>query len=670
MPIDASKVQWDEPDLSAVKWDDGPQKSAAYKEGQQAPGAAQGALSALQGPTFGFADEAIGSIGALMKRRLEGGQSGIGAAIRQAVGIDQPAPTGLSGLKSDYQYIRDYVRGASDAQQELNPWTTGITRGMASAPTMLLGGPRAVQGAGMVKNMLLAGRNGAISGGISGFGNSAADSWTDDLLHTGVGAVTGFGLGSLTVPVAAGMGSMKDNVVSRFSDSAAMQYAKQKVAEAFARDARGAAVQQNPSSIIPQATARLGKLGEEARVVDTGGQNARQLLDTVATLPGQTKQAVEAAIRSRQAGRADRLIGAAEDSLGTNGDRAAQVISELVSTRQAASLPLYGKLHRMEVQATPELAATLSAAEQLGAGKVARDIATAAELPYSLSAKEWSASGGRLSMRDLDHMKQGLDTLIEKQTDPAGKLSPLGFQLQGLRQRLLEKLDSATSGFYKQARDAFAGPSALIDATNKGRSFMTADDAATRQVMSGLSTSEQEAFRLGAFEALRNKLGRPGGQTEIMNMWRDKIMREKLQAIFPDERSFRQFASTAAAEGSMKGLEGVGRGSQTAARQAGAGDLDVSAVGDVLHGINNPAAVPGMIATLAKKWNQVQTPEPVRDAMGRILLQQGQGAQNALMDLQEAARIVAMRKNRSANALGTALGSSAAPLTNALILPR
>jgi hypothetical protein len=248
-------------------------------------------------------------------------------------------------------------------------------------------------------------------------------------------------------------------------------------------------------------------------------------------------------------------------------------------------------------------------------------------------------------------------------------LSPLGYQLQGLQQRLLGELDGATKGFYKQARDAFAGHSALIDATNSGRRFMTADDSATKQAMAGLSTSEQEAFRLGAFEALRNKLGRPGGQTEVMGMWKDKILREKLRAIFPDERAFRQFASTTSAEASMKGMESVGRGSQTAARLAGADDLDVSAAAGALVDVKS-GNIPGLFSKASNMMSRVGTPEPVRDAMGRILLTQGQVGQNALMDLQEAARIVAMRRNRTANALGTASGASAGPLTSSLILPR
>lgn len=619
-------------------------KSEGYKAGRAAPGALQGLLSVAQGPTFGFADEIIGGIGGAYKTATNG-----------------------KPFAENYRETRDFARGAADAQEQDAPIVTGVTRAMASAPTMLLG--KAKQAVGMIPMALAAGKAGAITGGVSGLGSSDAETLGGQAIDAGVGAAAGFGLGTVAQPVAAGMGSIGGNVLSRFSDSAAMKYAKEKVAEAIVRDARGKAVQANPSAPFQQAATRFEKLGPEARVVDAGGQNTRQLLDTLTILPGQSKQATEAAIRSRQAGRADRLINRAESSLGTNGDRAAQVVDDLVRTRQQAATPLYGRLHQMEVQADPALAQTLAAAEQLGAGKVARDIATAAEVPYTLSAQEWAQSGGRLSMRDLDHMKQGIDTLIAKQTDPAGKVSPLGFRLQGLRERLVSRLDEATGGFYKQARDAFAGPSALIDATNSGRRFMVADDAATRKAMAGLSTSEQEAFRLGAFEALRNKLGRPGGQTEVLGMWKDKILREKLQAIFPDERAFRQFASTASAESAMKGLESVGRGSQTAGRQYSAGDLDVPAIADAVQSISGAGGVPGFLSAVSRNWNRVQTPEPVRDAMGQMLLSQGASGRNALMDIENEARRVVMQRARNANALGVFTGSNAAPTLQNLLVP-
>ena len=618
-----------------------PQRSAAYQRGRQASGALQGLFSGLQGPLFGFADEVIGALAAPGKALVTG-----------------------TPIADNYREMRDFVRGGTDAQQEQNPWITTGTRIAAAAPTMLIGAAPRV-GATMGQTAMQAGKVSAVSGGIGGIGASEAETMPGVLLDGAQGAALSSVLAGGGSVAARGMGSVRDNAMSRVNESAAERFARQKVAEALARDARGTVGQNNPAAFMGQTSAKLSQLGQEARVVDAAGDNARTLLDMLATLPGQTKPAVSEAIRTRQAGRADRLIGAAERSLGTNGDRAADVVADLVQARAAAATPLYGRLHQMAVQADPELADMLNAAEKLGAGKVARDIATAQRVPYSLSAEQWNANAGSLAMRDLDHMKQGLDQLIQKQTRPDGSVTPLGFRLQGLQRDLLAKLDDTTGGFYKQARDAFAGPSALISASDRGRRFLSQDDAATRAALAGLSESEKEAFRLGAFEALRNKVGRPGGQTEVLGMWKDKILREKLQTIFPSERSFREFASRAAAESRMKGLEAVGRGSQTAQRQFAAGDLDVPAVSDFMQLASGAGGVPGIIATLGRQWNRVQTPEPVRDAMGRMLLAQGPQARSVLMDVDAAARAVAASRANQARGLGVVSGQT----TNSLLFP-
>jgi len=640
--------------MRATSAQETPQRSASYQQGRRLPGAAQGLASAMQGPTFGFFDEIGGALAGA--RNFVGGGS----------------------FRDAYRETRDKLRGAADAQQEENPIATTATRMAAAAPTMLIGGaPRATATLGQTTARAMG--VGAATGGLGGVGASEAETVPGMMLDGASAAALSAALAGAGNVAARGMGSVYENAASRASDtaaarklrqitggeSAASKFAKQKVAEALVRDGRGDVGQTNPAAALGQASAKLSQLGPEGRLVDASGENTRALLDTLAILPGQTKGAVTDAIRARQVGRADRMIGAAERSLGTNGDRAADVVADLITTRSQAATPLYGRLHQMGVQADPELASLLNAAETLGAGKVARDIATAQRLPYSLSADQWNANAGNLSMRDLDHLKQGLDQLIVKQTKPDGSLTPLGFRLQGLQRDLLAKLDDATQGFYKQARDAFSGPSALIGAVDRGRRFLTQDDAATRAAMSDLSASEQEAFRLGAFEALRNKLGRPGGQTEVLGMWKDKILREKLQTIFPTERAFREFAARASAEGRMKGLESVGRGSQTAQRQFAAGDLDVPAVADFMQMASGAGGVPGFLTGVARQWNRVQTPEPVRDQMGRLLLSQGPQARNALMEVDAAARAVAASRQAQARGLGVLSGQS----TNALLLP-
>lgn len=630
------------PKLVEVSADMGAQESnPAYTRGRNLPGGLQGLASVMQGPTFGFADEIGGVVGGAL------------SAIRG------------DGYSSGYRDTRDMLRGAADSQQEQNPWVTGITRAMASAPLMLLGGGGA--GAQPVTMAAQAGRAGVIgagTGALQGAGGSTADTLGGLAMDTATSGALGFGMSAASVPLARGMGSMAEQGLSRLSRGKAAQYAREKVAEAALRDARGSAVQANPDAPFQQLLARYSKMGPEARVADAGGQNTRQLLDTLATLPGRTKDVQEAAIRLRQTGRADRLIGAATRGLQTGGDRAANVVDDLVAMREAASRPLYGRLHQMQLDADPNLADLVSSAEKLGASKIAKDIATANRVPYTLT----NDSHGRWDMRDLDYLKQGLDELIEKATSPDGKLSPRGFAMTKLRTDLLNALDDKTSGFYKQARDAYSGPSALISASNKGRTFLSADDASTGKVLAGLSESEKEAFRVGAFEALRNKLGKPGGQTEVMGMWKDKILGEKLRTIFPSERAFREFSAEVARESRLKGLESVGRGSQTAARLAGAADLDIPATVDAVQLLSGSGGVPGVMSGASRLWSKVQTPEPVRDAMGGLLLSQGQAGRSGIIGLEEALRRV--NRNRQAEAAGLGLlGGMGGSEVSGLLLP-
>ncbi len=566
-------------------------QGAATQAGRNAPGWQQGLASVMQGPAFGFADEIGGAVGGAYKALKDGKPLGEG-----------------------YRETRDFLRGAADQQAEENPWMTGITRAMASAPTMLFGGGGAGgQAASLIQRSAQAGKTGLLTGAAGGVGSSSADTVGGLLKDGAAGASVGGLLGGAVQPVAAGMGSMGGNIASRFNESVAGRYAKEKVAEAFARDARGTVAQQNPAAPFTQAATRMDKLGPEGRVVDAGGQNARQLLDTLAMLPGRTKEATEAAIRSRQASRGGRLTGSAGANLGVGNSRLGPNLEAWAAQREAQAAPLYAQLHQTRVQPDGDLIAMVAAAENLGAAKVAERIAEARMQPYTPGAP----SGGGWAMRDLDNLKQGLDSLIATKVDKMdGGYTPEGAALIQLKNRLTAKLDELTGGAYADARAAYAGPSALMDAARSGRAALTRDDFAIQQAMSGLGASELQAFKMGAYEALRAKMGKEGGQTEILKMWKEPATQERLRAVFGDERSFRNFAADVAKEARMKALDGVGRGSQTAARTYGAGDLDFSAVADVTQALAGTGGVTGMISNLSRAWNRVQTPEPVRGKRG------------------------------------------------------
>ena len=596
-----------------------PGPSKDYEAGRQAPGALQGLLSVMNGPLMGFGDEVAGVIGA----GIDGVRKG-------------------ANFADAYRENRDFARGAQDNQKEVNPWTTGLTQVAASLPlgALKLGGAAvgaAAKPVNMLGQMLNAGKTGAIYGAAAGAGNSTADTVGGLVKDTAIGGVTGAALSSAAVPVSRVLGAAGSNVAQRVSANSANRAAEEKVAEALVRDGRGSVVQSGASNPVTQATARLNKLGDGAVVADAGGQNTKSLLDLLATLPGKTKDAANTLIHDRQSGRASRLIGSAEKSLGTNGDRLAGTVDDLVAMRATAAEPLYQQVGQTTIaQPSAALRAAVAAADDLGATKIGQQMSTARQVPYTLDTQ----NPANWAMRDLDHVKQGMDQLIAKQWDAVnGKLTPLGSSYQQLKDRLVGELDSATinpqtgASLYKSARDAFAGPSALIDAARAGQSSISKNEATISQMVGKFSTSEQEAFKVGAFEALREKIGRSeGGRTEIIDMWKNPAVSAKLKALFGDERAFREFAATAAKEGRMKGLESIGRGSQTAARQYAAGDLDVGALKDASQAVGSAASgnIPGMLSSVAGAWNRVKTPEATRNAMGQILMSGGQAGQNRL----------------------------------------
>jgi hypothetical protein len=212
-------------------------------------------------------------------------------------------------------------------------------------------------------------------------------------------------------------------------------------------------------------------------------------------------------------------------------------------------------------------------------------------------------------------------------------------------------MTGGAGGVYAQARQAFAGPSELMDAARLGRTALTKDDATIKTLQANMTQSERDAFALGAFESLRAKLGARAGQTQIMELWREKGMQEKLQAIFGSERAYREFAASVAKERQLKQLETVGRGSQTASRLYGAGDLDAPAVQAAGQAVTSAVSgnVPGVVQSASNIWNRVKLPEPVRDQMGQILLSRNK---RGLLDLEDVMRQVEDSRRREMAAYG------------------
>lgn len=579
----------------------------------------KGLANVIQGPTFGFGDEIIGGVVGAAKTALN----------------DKP-------FSQNYAETRDYVRGVQDQYKQDYPITSIATQLAASAPAIAFNplGRGVAAGAGAIsprlgqmvspaagslmgagERMARAGASGFGYGAVSGAGESTADSFlgiTEDAAKSGALSA---GLGIGTQGVTSAIGAAGRQILPRISDTVAGDYAKQKVAEAIARDATGEVFESGSSNAANRAAARLRTLGPEARVVDASGQNTRQLLDTTATLPGKTKNLVERAIKDRQISRADRMTDAA--SFMNGGNRYTATLESLNEVQQRAASPIYGQLETATISRTDVLDNLMSrpvfkqAIEQANLNRLNRG------LPAILD-DAGNVKGG-LGFRFWDELKKGLDDVIGGIKRGGGDTNQAKNTLAGAldtKTTLVNEINRQTGGKYRAALDAWSGPAALKDAMEEGLSAFNKKPAELRQMMTELTESERNAFRTGLFESMRDKLGTRAGQNSILNLDVDRTTREKLMSVFPSERAYRQFLTRVLSESRMKGLESVGRGSQTAPRLAGMVDMDISPLLSTQQAVTGAvtASPTSFLAGVNGLLGRVQTPEPVRDQIGQLLL--------------------------------------------------
>lgn len=613
----------------------------ARKAGAELPSGAQGGLAALQGPTFGFADEA----------------AGVGGAI---AGLTR----GDTNIAQNYRNARDFVRGAAGQAQRDRPILTAASQFATSMPLMAATGGAAAPTAPMTmgRSAMTAAKSGAVYGGISGAGNSEANSIGGVAGDTALGATTSAVMAGGSVPIARGMGAAGRPAIAALNDRFARSHAKEKATEALIRDAQGSVFVDGASSPIDQVLARFGRLGKDATIADAAGTNTRQTLDVLASAPGRTKGAVERLIRARQSMRGGNLVEGAKNALGVAGTYTDD-LANLAAQREIAAKPLYDKAF---AEAPPIVIPKDILMRDSVKAAYAKAQKMAAE--QGLSLPQYNPSAVQpippLTLRQADFLKRAMDDVLWNAKAPT---SNVGKNELGLMRdtwgALVSAVDDQAGPAYAQARAAFAGPTKAMEAAELGRNLLKEDATVIPSMLKGLGDSEREALKIGTVQAVKDMAGTQAGQTKLLKMWANPGIREKLQMVFG--KDFRSFQAAVLAEEKKKAIESVGRGSQTAARKLAADDLDVSATqGGGLQAMADATrgGLPGMWQTALGVGQRLQTPERVRDEMGRILLASGPEARNMLAELAAYAPAVNAARQAQAGAAGRFIGLAAPSL--------
>jgi hypothetical protein len=243
------------------------------------------------------------------------------------------------------------------------------------------------------------------------------------------------------------------------------------------------------------------------------------------------------------------------------------------------------------------------------------------------------------SWQTLDYIKRGIDDVVEANRDKTtGKLvlDTLGRATDSTRTQYRNAL-KALNPSYRAALDTFSDGSASIDAVNRGRKIFTTKPEQTRAFVANMSKSDQEFFRLGAADALLEKIAKTSvGGDDSKRLVGNSYVQDQLAPLFPRKSDFNKFIASVEAEAKMfKIRHSVIGGSDTARRVAEDGspmkDAALSGAKAALH-----AAHGNLVSSGRHVFNSMQsladrrTPE-VNAEVARLLTQPIAGRQGENM---------------------------------------
>ena len=246
-----------------------------------------------------------------------------------------------------------------------------------------------------------------------------------------------------------------------------------------------------------------------------------------------------------------------------------------------------------------------------------------ASLKATLEEPAIVSEGTRPTLRVWDYVKRGFDEDIAAGTDPTtGKLTPAARRELVSKKILLDAIDETgeSGAQYSALRKAYSDEGSLQSALNLGRGYANQHADVTLDHLSDMSAPEQAMFRTGAARAARDAImSAPDTGDAYKRVFGNKLKRERLRAVFPDEKSFMKFVRTVEREATFSQTKAALTGnSRTAAREALKDDLgiDPSIIMDIAQ---------GRVGTVAAKLggrgiqSALQVPEATRDIASQFL---------------------------------------------------
>ena len=516
----------------------------------------------LQGATLNFSDELLGTLNSVF-----GKKPGVISQAAKEAGYGDITPrqagVGLERLALEQRASEKPIR--SIGEQVVGGAIPAIISKGTTAPLTL--GKAALQG--------------FKSGAIGGFG-AGEGSPTEQLTSTAIGGVAG---GAAAPALQLGARVVKNVsqpiIKSMFADPdvTGLQAGRNLVKEALKSDV---------GSVDEAINTVLQNAGKPYTLADIG-PNTRAYLDAVSLIPSPAKQTAKKFLEQRDKGISARLTSDLQEAFGTTASFFDE-FNALKTARTDLGKKMYANAFKKQVPVNRELTDLLGRPSVQQA--YARGINIAQEKGIKVPNVVVNAQGQLVTADNklvpavdtefLHFVKMGLDDLVYTGKSPSSGIGNTQLNsIKDTRAQFLNYIDKNNPS-YKSARNYWADDTATMDAMQSGRTFLKSNPDQLKADIKKMSTSEKEAFRLGAMSDLIERVGGQSTDTVVpmtanvaRNILKDPKRVALIKATFPDnelgQNKFNQFIKNFQTEMEMKATSGqVLAGSQTAARQEAA----------------------------------------------------------------------------------------------------
>jgi len=657
------------------------------QRGRELPSPAQGFINAVSQAPLGFGDEVYGALG------------GLGALV-----------TG-NNVKDAYLENRDLIRGAQKQYSEDYPKTAMVTGMMAGAPLMAVNPlkfgalPQAtskVQAAfNAAKLAGQAGATGALFGGAYGAGTSEGEDIGSVIGDTARGAAIGGAVGAVAQPVLSAAGGLGKNAAIRMfgnvrntgsifqggqvgavdpigavSDKSKEWIRRQgdaKIAEAIAQTGRA---NNNANAQVPYSTVLANKVdkmpvGTPMAALSGDKSNELRSLDAVSLLSGRTAPAV-AKVQNRLIETASkRFLNGVNKVMGNGSPDFNKSITALEQKATTESKPFYDVLATVKVPIDNEVRDLVNRSASYAAK--ANKMAKLEGEEYTNILKFVNPASGKteIPLLQLERLKRAMNgamKVAKREGDDEFVRSILS-----AKNALMNKLERSApmtpqgESVYRLANQKFAEPKQLIEQVQEGANIFKKNHADIRDERALLNAPELEAYNIGVFRALEEKLGSPSGRNFLTDITKNRNTAEQLYETLGHSK-YRQLVKILKGEKALKSIYTVNTGSQTAQREAALSELGLDPLKDAGESMAHlmTGSPVGAMGKAAQAWNKISTPEQVRDYMGARYLQSGKQAQDYLKTLGDLIKQIETSKSQSAVRKGTlgGLGYGNSPKDN------